>query len=156
MESSAEHFHLTCKFLDLTEKSFTLKMYSSNFQRRVKLEMWNCMKFLRSMEKLRVWKHQSIQIILQEVTDSYVTKTLSLQETPFKTSQSKLRLLNSNQKMWRKPRERLSTTFTSKTFQLTTLMLKSRICSHHSEPSSLVLFNQTISENLPLFAMMIQ
>jgi PIN domain nuclease of toxin-antitoxin system len=111
---------------------------------------------LRSMEKLRVWKHQSIQIILQEVMDSYVTKTLSLQETPFKTSQSKLRLLNSNQKMWRKPRERLSTTFTSKTFQLTTLMLKSRICLHHSEPSSLVLFNQTISENLPLFAMMIQ
>ena len=155
MASNAVLYHLICKFLDLTEKNFIHKIFLSNFKRMVNLEMWNCMKFLRSMEISRVWKHQLMKITPQEDTDSYVTRTLNQQEMLFKTSQKNLMYVNSNQKMWRKPRESLSTTFTSKTFLLIWVILKSRRCSSLMETSSHVFFNLTQSGNSHLFVMMI-
>ena len=129
MASNAVLYLLICKFLDLTKKNFIHKLFLSNFQRMVNLEMRNCMKFLRSTEKSRVWKHQLMKITPQEDTDLFVTITLNQQEMHFKTSQRDLMCVNSNHKMWKKPRESLSTTFTWKTFLLKWVILKSRKCS---------------------------
>ena len=155
MASNAVLYHLICKFLDLTEKNFIHKMFLSNFKRIVKLEMWNCMNFLRSLEISRVWKHQLMKITPQEDTDSYVSRTLNQPKMHFKARQKNLMCVNSNQKMWKKPRESLSTTFTSKTFLLIWVILKSRRCSSLLETSSHVFFNLTKSGNSHLFAMMI-
>ena len=64
--------------------------------------------------------------------------------------------MNSNQKMLNLLRESWTTIFTSKIFLMIGLMLKSKKCLNLLETLSLVFFNQTISGNSGLFAMMIQ
>lgn len=156
MKSHAVLYLLTSKFLDQTEKNFILKMFLLNFQKMTKLKTLNCMKSSNNLVKLRVWKPRSMKITLQEDTDLYVSKMYNLLKTLYKTSQDNLRCVNSNQKMLNLPKESWSTIFTSKIFLTIGLTLKSKKCLSLLETSSLVFFNQTVSENSGLFATMIQ
>ena len=149
-------YHLICKFLDLIEKNSIHKMFLSNLLRMAKLVMCNYMIFSKSLETSRVWKFQSMKITLQEDMDSYVIRTLNQQKMRFNKNQMNSMYVNSSQKTQKNHKENLSTTFTSKTFPMTGVMLKSRKCLTLLEISSPASFNLTKSENLHLFAMTIQ
>ena len=96
-----------------------------------------------------------MKITPQEDTDLYAIKMYNQLETLYLTSQKNLLYVNSSQKMLKKPKESLSTMFTSKIFLMIWMMLKSKNCLHLLETSSLVLFYLTVLEDSDLFAMMI-